>query len=383
MRVGRHMKILHISVRADTGGGPQHIWSLLRGFSDHEITAFVACPRDYPYWERYEKCEVVEELLPIPHRKFSLKSLFKLRKFIGDKGIDLIHSHGKGAGLYSRLLSLLTRVPVVHTLHGVHVGEYGFVKLTLYKIYERIMSAFSARVILVSEAEKKAALRYNLLSESTAEVVYNGIDISLAKSVSPVPATELKTDSGAESGSGPPPIIIVNVNRFNYQKNPWMVLDIYKELLLKVHVPFLFLILGDGDWREEFNSRVETLGASKHFILPGSVDEPLSYFKSSHIFLSTARWEGLPLAPLEAMSCSLPLVLSDVTGNDEIVEGGSNGFLFDVHKPFQAVEFLSLLINDSLLREKMAANGLNLVAERFNHLEMVGKTVTIYESVIR
>jgi len=362
------MNILQISVRADTGGGPQHIWSLLQGFSG-DVKAFIACPKEAPYWQRFKDSSSVEKMVSIPHRKFTFKDFFKLVKFVQQNNIDLIHSHGKGGGVYSRLLGLYTRLKVVHTFHGVHTGDYGFVKLFFYRFYERFMSFCTDKIIFVSESEKRQALSQSLVPEKLTLVICNGIDASLAEQIICKPLLNEPDEKI---------LTIVNVNRFNRQKNPWLLLSIYEELIKRCEVPFRFIILGDGGWKEQFIEKINSMNIASDFILPGSVDEPLAWFQLADIFLSTALWEGLPLAPLEAMSCSLPLVLSNVTGNSEVITEGENGFLFESENVVEATDCILKLVNDLDKRVKMGQKGLSLVKTRFSSQHMIKETVRLY-----
>ena len=103
----RKNKILLISVRADFGGGPEHIYRLVQKLKD-EIEIYIACPNDYPYWNRYERLVNAERMIRIPHRKFKLYAVSSLIFFLHKHQIDLIHSHGKGAGIYGRTLRLIS-----------------------------------------------------------------------------------------------------------------------------------------------------------------------------------------------------------------------------------------------------------------------------------
>jgi len=91
------IKVLIISSRADYGGGPEHIYKLI-SLLHEEVIFYVACPIDIPYWHRYSELLTVNNLFEIPHRKFSIKYLLALRTFTKNNKIDIIHSHGKGAG---------------------------------------------------------------------------------------------------------------------------------------------------------------------------------------------------------------------------------------------------------------------------------------------
>ena len=78
----------------------------------------------------------------------------------------------------------------------------------------------------------------------------------------------------------------------------------------------------------EVQERRQQLGLTQYVEFLGAVQNPREMMRSAHVFLSTSRWEGMPLAALEAMSEGLCPVLSDVVGNQDIVENGHSGFLF-------------------------------------------------------
>ena len=68
--------------------------------------------------------------------------------------------------------------------------------------------------------------------------------------------------------------------------------------------------------------------------------------RKASVALSTSRWEGMPLALLEAMSEGLAIVASDVVGNNDIVTHGEQGYLFSVEDTDQAVQQLIALSQD-------------------------------------
>lgn len=57
----------------------------------------------------------------------------------------------------------------------------------------------------------------------------------------------------------------------------------------------------------------------------GFTKEPMKYLQSSDLYLSTSRFEGLPYGLIEAASVGLPIVASNVKGNNEVVNNGYNG----------------------------------------------------------
>jgi glycosyltransferase involved in cell wall biosynthesis len=151
------MNILHISVRADFGGGPEHMFQQITDQIDrHGISVFLACPKDYPYYDQYCHAVGQENVLLIPHRKFNIFRSLALLKYVYSNKIDIIHSHGKGAGIYGRFLRIFSGIPCVHTFHGLHVGEYTKLKKRIYIGLERFLGVFTKQVICVSDGELRS-----------------------------------------------------------------------------------------------------------------------------------------------------------------------------------------------------------------------------------
>lgn len=139
---GMQYSILMISVRADHGGGPRQLYQLIKGLKD-EFKFFVACPRNEPYFASLEKLIGSERLIEIPYRRLDFQSFKRIHQKISSEKITLIHSHGKGAGFYSRLLVFFSDVRVVHTFHGIHIGGLNSIKRFFYIWLERCLGAFS------------------------------------------------------------------------------------------------------------------------------------------------------------------------------------------------------------------------------------------------
>lgn len=305
------MKVLFLTVRADLGGGPEHLYQLLRHRPDG-IESYVACPDDEPYHERYKALVGAQRMAHLPHRSFSWRSLAATARFIRREGINVLHAHGKGAGLYARLLGLSTRRPVVHTFHGLHTGEYNAAKKTLYLGLERILGLGTHTAICVSEGEARLVREARLLRADKLVVVPNGIEIP--------PAVIRPLWDGGE-------LRLLAVNRYDQQKNPDMLVDIVKALdgSCRFHLD----VIGTGARLPQIQQRLSQEGLAQHVTLHGGVANPRDYFRQAHVFLSTSRWEGMPLAVLEAMSEGLCVLATDVVGNADVIRDGETGRLFE------------------------------------------------------
>lgn len=357
------MKILFITLRADHGGGPKHVDLLINNLSS-EIEIYLACPQDRPYYDLWSKSKKIKDIFALPHRKFSAKKLLELNKFIKDNDIKIIHSHGKGAGIYSRILKILNpRLKIVHTLHGVHIGEYGFLKKNAYIFLERFLTLFTDKFINVSNSENSVCLKLKLFKKSKSEVVYNGITALLKDD-----NAKIKFDLSAKK-------VVTTISRFDYAKNMSLAYEIAKNF--KDNSSIVFLWLGDGDDRIKFESMAQKDGAN--IIFTGFTCKVPAYLSATDIYLSTSRWEGLPYALIEAQSLGIPIVATNVVGNNEVVENGKNGFLFEDAR--QACRDIKILLNDEKIYGKMQAEALLNFKDKFEIRVAIGKMEQIYKEL--
>ncbi len=356
-------KILLLSLRADHGGGPKHVDLLINNLSS-EIEIYLACPQDKPYYDLWSESKKVKDIFILPHRKFSVKKLFELNKFIKDNDIEIVHSHGKGAGIYSRMLKILNpRLKIVHTLHGVHIGEYGFLKKSAYIFLERFLTLFTDKFINVSNSENSLCLKLRLFKKSKCEIVYNGIKALL------------KDDNAKIKFNLSGKRVVTTISRFDYAKNMSLAYEIAKNFKDSPNIVFLWL--GDGDDRAKFESMAQKDGAN--IIFTGFTGEVPAYLSITDIYLSTSKWEGLPYALIEAQSLGIPIVATNVVGNNEVVENGKSGFLFENAQ--QACQDIEILLNDEKIYGKMQAEALLNFKDKFEIRVAIGKMEQIYKEL--
>ena len=138
MCTGEVLRTLQISGRSDLSGGPILMTRLLQGLSEHGFEHLVVCP------DRPEGVNVIlaktsnVRLLNLPLREICLRNYTTLLKVAKQFRPNLIHSHGKAAGLYGRALGKCLGIPVVHHYHGGscrQIGEAGVV-LVYYDPFE-------------------------------------------------------------------------------------------------------------------------------------------------------------------------------------------------------------------------------------------------------
>lgn len=353
------MKILLITVRSDLGGGPRHMQQLISSLPE-DINIFVACPLDgNPYGKWWHENKRIKGVYDIPFRKFSIRALWGLRAFILSNQIEIIHSHGNGAGFYSRLLKIIcSQNKVVHTFHGVSTNYSSAFKAFIVKGINRFFSHYTDAFICVSKGEKQIASEYGYLVESIAYVIYNGI---------PSQTINKKIDLA---------FTIVTLSRFDYQKNMDLCFKIARRF--KANDKIRFVWVGDGPDYDRLKRQAFDENLQIEFV--GFSNEVMKYLVSSSIYLSTSRFEGLPYALLEAMSIGLPIVASDVVGNNEAVIHNRTGFLFKTDN--DAYTYINRLYNDKTLLSNMSEESLIFFKTQFEEETMITSLVDVYKDLI-
>lgn len=366
--ISKKKKILMITARADFGGGPEHVYQLTKKLNDgYEF--FIASPKEAPYWDYY--CELVSpnNQFEIPKRKFRLTPIFRLSKLIIKNQINLIHSHGKGAGIYGRLLAFLTLRKSVHTFHGIHIDRYNSVQKKIYLMIERLLSKISSSVISSSNSESEKVLELKIVSKKKLEVIPNGVILP-----------EMKIDKNNFFNNERK---ILTVTRFDYAKNTGFILDIIERVYNNNKLDdFKFVIVGNGEGKLDLMNEANKKGFKDKIDFAGFIEDVSGYYLDAFCYLSTSRWEGMPLAVLEAMSFGLPVVATDVTGNRDLVNPKINGYLYDLNSAEEAAQFI-ILISENFDEWKRFSKKSRYLVEKYYTTEIMSNAVsTVYEKLL-
>ena len=363
MKVG----ILHITARADVGGGPEVLLRLVSEPSCRPM--YVACPNEAPYFGRFTHLLGSERVVPIPHRSFTIGTLLRLRRFVIDRNIFVLHSHGFGAGLYGRILQLLTGRPCVHTYHGFLLSGPGLLVTASRAIGEVILFPLTTVPVAVSSTERRRILRWFWWAKSRV--------ISIPNGVSPT-STEAVKVQGDDAR-----IRVLTVGRLVEQKAPLALPEIAQHLRERGSLDrFLFVVVGEGPLGEALRCDVRKRGVGEAFSFAGETFEPARFYKSADIYLSPSRDEAFGLAVLDAMIRGLPVVASAVNGHTDAIVHGQTGLLFSWGDWEQAAAHLHSLADDLGMREQLGSEGRQTTLEQYSAARMAARYEDCYAAVL-
>jgi glycosyltransferase involved in cell wall biosynthesis len=368
----RRRRILE-AISEGVGGGAKHVYDLVCQLQG-EFSFSVACPDNGPYFDKFKDLGV--PVFEVPFTAFSPRSFFLLRRRMHRDGIELVHVHGRKAGLYGRLGCLFAGTPVVYSFHGLHYQKHGALLRTLSVGVERALGKRTNRFINVSDSERQACLALGLLKAERSLIIYNGIDWQSFDT--------LTVDIGqvrAGLGFDPSDVVVGHIAKFDVQK---------AQDDLAAAIPFViekcprakFLFVGDGAMRPQIEEQVARLGVDRHVVFTGYRDDVASLLKAIDVVALPSRWEGLSLVLLEAMACRKPIVASRVVGNIDVVVDGVTGFLVPSGAPQALADKIVLLLQDTRLRDELGRGGRERVEQEFSLARMVAHMRSLYQDLL-
>ncbi|MFJ9077627.1 glycosyltransferase [Streptomyces sp. NPDC102278] len=229
---------------------------------------------------------------------------------------DLLHAHSAKAGLAGRL-AVRGAVPTVFQPHAWSFDAVGGATAALALRWERFGARWADRVLCVSEAERRAGEAEGITARWS--VIRNGVDIDHFR---PGDADRDRDRAAARAELPLPPEfrgdapLVVCVGRLCPQKGQDILLKAWSELRDTVPDARLALV-GDGPDAERLR-----LGAPPGVLFAGAASDIRPWLRAADLVVLPSRWEGMALAPLEAMACGRPVLVSDVSGARESLPPG-------------------------------------------------------------
>jgi glycosyltransferase involved in cell wall biosynthesis len=356
--------VLELVVSTQPGGGPEHVRELARRLPARGYTVTVAGPRDGGLFDRLlgEGVDVVE----VRTDRLRPSSLLRVIRLTRARGARLIHSHGKGAGLYGRLAARAVGVPAVHTFHGIHYERYGPLRRASYLALERALARRTALVLNVSRAQEAEALRLGLGDRTRSRVVPNGVDVDR------LPAEALSRDEARRRVGVPTAARVVGaVARFDPVKR----LDVLVDATARIADATL-VVVGDGAERHALRARAAAAGVGARTRFVGEIPEAWRLFRAFDVVATASRKEGMPLAVLEAMAMGLPVVASDIPAHREVL--GAEAPVFAPGAPDAFAAALTRVLGDGGLRAKLGEANRARVRAHYDVEGMVNAVADAY-----
>jgi len=358
--------VLELLVSSQLGGGPAYVEALLRRLDPAEFAVTVGAPAGGPFLERFRAAGA--DVVEVAADRLSPRTLARVGRLIRERGVAVVHSHGKGAGLYGRLAARRAGAAAVHTFHGLHYASYLPGARATYLALERALARRSHMLIHVSASQADAARPLGLAPDDRSRVIVNGIDAARVEA-DLIPRERARAALDVPL-TGP---VLGTVARFD----PVKALDVLLEALPRVPGATLVLI-GDGPEAPSLRARARRLGLEARVVFAGARPDAARWFAALDAYVSASHVEGLPLALVEAMAASLPVIASRVPGHVDTVVEGDTGVLVPVDDPVALATAAAALLADPARARALGAAGRTRARRDFSVDRMAAEIAEVY-----
>ena len=365
------MKIIHIFPVVKFGGAPIVVLNLIK--EDQENIHIVVSKKDDEVLSKEFEIHS-DKFYDIDTLNISVISMWKIIKVLNFEKPDIIHAHGKGGAFYTLIpsLALLKPAKIIYTFHGFNNTFHGLKSLA-YLSFEKLFSFFVDRYIAVSNTEKAKFLNLNTFNENKVNVIANGVSIE-KKEFSKEKQMLLSKYS----------YNIVTLSRISHQKDLETMLLAFNELLkisnnknIGLHIIGGY-IKSDEIYSHKVFALCRDLELEKNVIFWNDLSFASSYLHHFNLYWSTALWEGLPTAVIEAMMQKILVVGTGVVGNIDLIKIDT-GVITPIEDYKKIAEILHVTINAN--NENLIDTAYSFINKDFSVEQYKDKILSLYREV--
>jgi glycosyltransferase involved in cell wall biosynthesis len=331
------------------GGAEYVIHHLARvwGQAGHEVKVMTVEPGDepelgIPYSVQTFKLLKGSTRLGYHRFPFLQKATRQICRLLEAYRPDFISGHfGYPVALWLSRCSPLPRFLI--TCHGEEINPKGKPR-SKYHLDAILTEAFNRAhgVIAISNHSRKLLEEMGVGHEKI-HLIPNGVE--RARFRKPV-----EFDLRAKFGIAPDAPVILSVGREHWIKAFDKGIEAIGRLIEK-NPTIHYVLLGKGN--DRWAPMVKRLGIEKNVTISRLYDDDLvGAYQQADIFFSSSVYEGCPLVVLEAMASGLPIVATDVSGSQDMIESGKNGLVVEPNNPEKMAEALDSLLKDRSLHKR-------------------------------
>jgi glycosyltransferase involved in cell wall biosynthesis len=357
---GDALRVTQVVADGRPGGGTVMVEALVEALGErgHQVSLVTDAGSYAGRRGRELGAEVVE--IPFFHILTASRALGAALRSLSP---ELIHVHGSRAAFHlARAGDWASRVPCHYTVHGYHFEHRKWPRRWIGRWAERRSTRRLSSVVHVCDYDRRLAETRRLVApDSPRRVIYNGVDIDALPTAAP-------TEPGR----------VAFVGRLVPQKDPRLIAAIARLLADR---GISVVIVGGGAQENEVRGLLRREIGAGRVSLTGEVDRvrALAELAKSSVLVLPSRWEGLPVAVLEALALGVRVVAAEVGGVSEALAGGRAGILVAGREAEAFAAAARRVLLDRDLGGRLAAAGLALVAERFSLASCLERYLRLYE----
>jgi L-malate glycosyltransferase len=295
-------------------------------------------------------------------------SMFKrLASAIDDHGSEIVHAHQYTPFFYASLAKLHSskRYHLMFTEHGRHYPDIVSKRRRFANSW--FLSRFADEINAVCQFSADALAQKDGFPGKRIEVIENGIDVRRYTRSADRAALRLRL------GLNPERRYISCIARFHPVKDHKTLIRAYAGIAAE-HPDTDLLLVGDGPLREVCERDATALNLASRIRFLGVRKDVPDLLSASDLFALTSVSEAASITLLEAMASAIPVVVTDVGGNSEIVRHERDGLLVPRGDSAAIAEAFNRLLSNPDLARRMGENSRTRVFERYR----LERTIRLY-----
>lgn len=293
----------------------------------------------------------------------------RLRRLVRERDISLIHTHNPLPAAWARLALPRAGAPsFVHTEHNLWSRYRTLTRWSNAVTYRR-----NSRAIAVSK-EVASQIR----SRVPVETVVHGIDWEMLAAQAGRDRAPERAREKLGLPEGAP--VIATVGNFTAKKDHPTLLRAFVKVRSS-HPEARLVLVGLGPMETKLRRLAGELGIDDAVLFTGMRDDVYELLPGFDLFVMSSRYEGLPIALLEAMACEVAPVTTAVGGIPEVLTDGENGLLVDPGEDAQLAGAIDRLLANDAERSRLGEQARQR-ARDFDIERAVQRIAGIYDDVL-
>lgn len=363
------IRVLETIRQGKIGGGESHVLDLVSTMDTTVFEPVVLSFTDGPMISTLERIGVQAHVIH-SEKPFDLRVWKKVKSFLSDNRIDIVHVHGTRANTNVLWAARSLKLPVIYTIHGwsFHDGLHPVAR-RLRIAAEKFITRRANVNICVSESNRQSGRR--AFGEFKSIVIHNGVN--LGKFNPDAAYANVREQYGLSEND----IVVGYIVRMTLQKDPVGMITAFAKALEQV--PQLkLLMIGEGDLTQAAKDTAQRLGITGSVIFDGFRQDVPAVLKAVDIYCLPSLWEGFPIGVLEAMAMGKAVIASDVDGTREAIQHEVNGLLVPAKNADALAGAIVRLATDDALRAKLREQAASTIRTTYDIGNMTRKIEDVY-----
>lgn len=379
-------KIIHVQLFPLMSGVQKVSLDELSQLDSNYYDRIVVCKCAGEFTDKLQSLGIRVHFIPELERNISpwrdLLAFLALKKFFKAEKPDIVHTHSSKTGILGRFSARAAKVHfIVHTVHGFSFpGEPRKIIRNLFKLLEWIAGKFTDKLIVLNVDDEIIAVNSLAIPKENIALLPNGVDISTYSPANCVRRLQLR--NYIYNITNNEHIIIGMIGRLWHQKNPQCFVRAAIRVA-KQRNNVSFFLIGDGEFRFELENQITSSNFSNRIIIMGWRCDVPELLKGLDVMVLPSRWEGMPLAILEAMSTGVTVVASNIPGNRDLICDQNDGRLFTADDDLALAEVLIDLIDTPAKRSLFSTRSRNKVLSSYSLSNRMKKIIEIYSESVK